>query len=206
MESKYQSNSHKSKEKEQNEVAEKRVSQPITKKPAIKKTGVGRRLTDIFIAEDANSVGEYILIDIIVPTLKRLFVDIISDSANMFAFGERGAGRRSTAERVGYRSGYTNYNRASERRDNRPVTRNTSTYSYDDIYLDSRGEAEAVVDRMVELITEYGMVSVGDLYDLVGVTGSYTDYKYGWTDIRTISVERKRDGYFIKLPRALPLD
>ena len=58
---------------------------------------------------------------------------------------------------------------------------------------------------MDELIDQYGVVSVGDLYDLVGVTGAYTDNNYGWTDLRTASVVRTRDGYMIKLPRALAL-
>ena len=42
--------------------------------------------------------------------------------------------------------------------------------------------------------------------DLVGVTGNYTDNKYGWTNIRNAEVVRVRDGYRIKLPRALPID
>jgi hypothetical protein len=50
------------------------------------------------------------------------------------------------------------------------------------------------------------LVSVADLYDLVGVTGNYTDNKYGWTDIRSASVIRVRDGYMLKLPKALPLN
>ena len=41
---------------------------------------------------------------------------------------------------------------------------------------------------------------------LVGVSGNYTDNKYGWTDIRNASVIRVRDGYMIKLPKALPLN
>jgi hypothetical protein len=41
---------------------------------------------------------------------------------------------------------------------------------------------------------------------LVGITGNYTDNKYGWTDIRSASVNRTRDGYALKLPKALPLN
>ena len=52
----------------------------------------------------------------------------------------------------------------------------------------------------------YQVVSVADFYDLVGVSGNYTDNKYGWTDIRNASVIRVRDGYMIKLPKALPLN
>lgn len=59
---------------------------------------------------------------------------------------------------------------------------------------------------MDEMISVYGMVSVADLYDLIGVTGNYTDNKYGWTDIRSASVVRVRDGYIVKMPKAMPLD
>ena len=59
---------------------------------------------------------------------------------------------------------------------------------------------------MDDLIETYGLVSVADFYDLVGVTGDYTDNKYGWTDLRNANVIRVRDGYMIKLPRALLLN
>ena len=37
-----------------------------------------------------------------------------------------------------------------------------------------------------------------DLYDLVGINGSYTDNKYGWTHLRSTDVQRVRDGYLLK--------
>ena len=75
-----------------------------------------------------------------------------------------------------------------------------------DIIIENRGEAEDVLSRMDELIDQYGLVSVADLYDLVGINGNYTDNKYGWFNIRTASVVRVRDGYMIKLPKAVPLN
>lgn len=59
---------------------------------------------------------------------------------------------------------------------------------------------------MDELISTYKIVSVADFYDLVGVTGNWTDNKYGWSDIRSASIVHVRDGYMIKLPRPLPID
>ena len=58
---------------------------------------------------------------------------------------------------------------------------------------------------MDEIMEEYEIVRVADLYDLVGVTGEHTDNKYGWTNIRNAEIERVRDGYRIKMPRALPI-
>ena len=59
---------------------------------------------------------------------------------------------------------------------------------------------------MDEIMEEYHIVRVADLYDLVGVTGDYTDNNYGWTNIRNAKIVRVRDGYKIDMPRALPLD
>ena len=119
----------------------------------------------------------------------------------MILYGEsRRGGRRSTADKVSYRS-YSDYSRPREVR-----STTASRYSYDEIILDSRGEAEDVLARLDELIDSYGLVRVADLYDLVGITGDYTDNKYGWTSLRTAEVIRVREGYAIKMPRAIPID
>ena len=122
----------------------------------------------------------------------------------MILYGEaRGKDRRRDS---GSRVSYTKY---YERDRDREYDRNRSrrsVYDYDDIILDTRREAEDVLNRMDDLIDAYGMVSVADLYDLVGVSGNYTDNKYGWTNLRNAEVRRTRDGYLIKLPKALPFD
>lgn len=204
METKYPSNSHKSKEKQQEPaIVEKQPMEKIVTGKVVKKKSVSKKFTDIFVSEDANSVGQYVLMDIIVPSMKKLLVDIVSDGIRMIAYGERGSSsKRGVASTISYR---TDYSRASDRRYNDVSSRARTGYSYDEVYLESRGEAEDVLTRLDEVIDEYGMVSVADMYDLVGVTGNYTDYKYGWTDIRTASVVRTRDGYMIKMPRAVAL-
>ena len=59
--------------------------------------------------------------------------------------------------------------------------------------------------KLNEIIDTYKIASVADLYDLVGLTGNYTDNRYGWTNIASADVIRTRDGYQLKLPRALPI-
>ena len=59
---------------------------------------------------------------------------------------------------------------------------------------------------MSDLIETYESVSVADLYDLVGKPCNYTDNKYGWTNIRNVEPVRVRDGYILKLPKAMPID
>lgn len=161
-----------------------------------------RRLADIFISEDIANVKSYILMDVLVPSIKKAIYDIVVGALDMSLFHGRSGGKRPTADKVSYRD----YGSAS-RRDDRTYSssRTTSGYSYDDIILETRGEAEAVLSRMDEIMDEYQIVRVADLYDLVGITGEHTDNKYGWTNIRNAEIERVRDGYRIKMPRALPI-
>ena len=55
-------------------------------------------------------------------------------------------------------------------------------------------------------LDQYGVVKVADMYDAAGLTAPFTANKYGWTSLRNAETVRVRDGYIIKLPKAMPLD
>lgn len=196
-------NSHKGREtaKQKQALEGKRAEKVVQGTVKTKKNEI-RKLADIFISEDVVNVKNYILMDVLVPSIKKAIYDIVVNSLDMSLFGGRGGGKRSTADRVSY-TDYSGASRRSERSHSSPRT--ASGYSYDDIVLETRGEAEAVLSRMDEIMEEYEIVRVADLYDLVGITGEHTDNKYGWTNIRNAEVVRVRDGYKIKMPRALPI-
>lgn len=204
----YKSNSNKSKaeENKKNElITEHRPEKVVTGKVITKKKSSFRKFADEFISEDAKNIKSYVFGEVLIPAIKKAISDIVTDGIDMILYGgTRGSGgRRYTSDKVSYRNYYdgkgSSY-RPSESRSS------FNSYSYDDIILDSRGEAEDVLSRMDELIDSYGLVRVADLYDLVGITGSYTDNKYGWTNIRNAEIIRVRDGYMIKMPRAVPID
>lgn len=199
----YKPNSHKYKEDQNRSAPEKKVEKVIAGTVKSKKKSEIRKFTDVFISEDINNVKSYILLDVLIPAIKKAISDIVTNGIDMILYGETGKTKsNSIASKVSYRSYYDGRN---GRRDYSAI-RTKISYNYDDIIFDNRGEAEDVLSRMDELISTYGLVSVADLYDLVGVTGNYTDNKYGWTNIRSASVIRVRDGYMLKLPKALPLD
>ncbi len=195
----YKSNSHKSRQNPVDDIPEKKVEKIVSGSVKSKKKSGLQKITNVFVPEDVDDVKSYIFEDIVVPAVK----DIILDAVRAF-LGVNGSsrGKASTASKVSYRKYYED----RDRRDYGNVQRTRTGYDYDDIILESRGEAEDVLARMDELIATYQLVSVADFYDLVGVSGNYTDNKYGWTDIRNASVIRVRDGYMIKLPKALPLN
>lgn len=198
----YKPNSFRSKE-EIESPKEKKVEKVVRGTVKTKKKNEIRKFADVFISEDAANVKSYILMDVLIPAVKKAIDDIVSDGIHMLLYGGSGREKRRTnADYVSYRS-------YSDRRDDRRIigdNRTRTGYSYNDIVLETRGEAEEVLSRMDELIDMYSVVSVADLYDLVGITGNYTDNKYGWTNIRNAEAVRVRDGYLLKLPKALPLN
>lgn len=206
MENNYKPNSHRSKEttKESNTERQK-LEKVVSGTAKVKKKSPTRKFADVFISEDVSNVKTYIVSDVLIPAAKKLIFDTIRDGMEMLLYGGTTRGER----RSGYRADYVSYNRFSEPRGSRKTSGETRTrtgYSYNDIFLDSRAEAEEVLARMDEAIDMYGIVSVADLYDLIGEPHNYTDNKYGWTNIRNAEAVRTRDGYLLKFPKALPID
>ena len=192
----YKSNSNK-------QYDDKKVEQVVVGKVRRKKKSDLRKMTDVFVSEDINNVKSYVVLDVLVPSIKKVISDVVTNGIDMILYGESGGTKKNSNS---YRVSYRNYSDKNDRKID--YSRNTSrnNYNFDDVVLDSRGEAEDVLMSMDDLISRYGMVTVADLYDLIGVTGNYTDNKYGWTDIRNASVVRIRDGYILKLPKVLPIN
>ena len=197
----YKPNSNRFKEEQKNKDI--KIEKVVTGNVITKKKSKARKFTEELVSEDAKNVKSYVLGEVLIPAIKKLISDIVTDGIDIILYGQSKKGsKRSTADRVSYRNYYDEPRNSS--RNNRPVL--ASGYSYDDIILESRGEAQDVLTRMDELVDTYGVVRVADLYDLVGKTGDYTDNKYGWTNIRNAEIVRVREGYWIKMPRAMPID
>lgn len=195
----YASNSHKSKSQQLDDSPqqEKRIEKIVSGAVTAKKKTKLNKLTSLFIPEDVNDVKAYVMEDVIVPAIK----DIILDTIQTFLGIDKRSNRRATASKISYQRYYDNNRRGTIMNEPTRSGRNAG-YDYNDVVLETRGDAEAVLTRLDELIDEYGMASVADLYDLCDLPGNYTDNKYGWTNIRNASVQRVAKGYLIKLPRA----
>lgn len=201
----FKPNSHKFREEQKATTEKKKLEKVVTGKTKVKKKNEIRKFADIFISEDISNVKSYVIMDVLIPAVKKAVSDIITNGIDMILYGESGRKQKSSnASRISYSSYY------DRNRDDRghAMSAQSTRYNYDDVIIETRGEAEEVLARMDELIETYGVVSVADFYELVDVTGNYTDNKYGWTNIRSASVVRARggSGYMIKLPRATPIN
>ena len=201
----YKPNSHAYKNGQVSAPAEKKVEKVVSGKVKTKKNEV-RKITDIFIAEDVSNIKNYVFMDVLVPAFKKAVSDIVKDSIDMLFYGET---RRSSNGSGARRSGsYVSYSSISDPRDSgsyRSRERAVRGFDYDDILFESRGQADLVLEHMNNIIDEYGEVSVADLYDLCDLTAPYTANNYGWRRLGNAEIQRVRDGYIIRLPRAVSL-
>lgn len=199
----YQSNSHKSKQAAK-EAEEKKVQKVVSGVATVKKQNGFNKFIGNFISEDANNVGSYLFTDVIVPGIVKIITDSLKDGIDIVFKGSTSRNNRNSG---GYQGNYVSYNNYSSRNDTqRRTTTTKQVHSPSDITLPSRRDAEAVLNQLNDILQSYGAVTVADLYDSVGITHSFTDVKYGWTDLRNADVARDGDGWYVKLPNAYPLD
>ena len=189
------SNSNKSKERQKREKIVK--GKVIQKKPSMTK-----QITDTFFGEDVDNIREYVIFDVLIPAIKDTFFDVITGGLSMTLFGT-GSKKSSKLTRDKGNS-YVSYNSIynSGKEKPREIDRSIrSMYNFDDIILESKGEAEEVLSNLVDLIDDYQIACVGDLYEFLGIPSEFTDHNYGWTNLSGASVKRVRNGYVLNLPK-----
>lgn len=195
----------------------KKEDKPAIEKVALKGTVVAKRpsffskLKETFIADDARDVGDYIVWDIIVPTIRRTIRDVIVGSADRIFLGttspsgssvlyrERGV----TKVRTDYATVSTGAKKIKSTADsNRPNTQRSPRVNFhlNEIVFDNYNDAAAVLEKLVDYLDTYGTVSVDDYFDLIGQSSDYTAQNWGWTSLSSATIVNTYGGYFIKLP------
>ena len=180
---------------------QKKLEKVVSGTVKTRQKGFGRRFVDIFFNEDRESVKEYLFTDVFVPAVKNTIIELITQGINLIFYGET----RKTSSVLGSR---TSYNRMFKSDGGRPAApRGRTMKDLGDIVLDSKGEAERVIDILNDLVNQYGQATVGDLFDLLGETipGDFTSRDWGWTDLRGARSIRVRDGYLLDLPKCISL-
>lgn len=199
---------YKAEQAEQQSTERKKVEKVISGTAKVKKKSELRKFADNVLPGDLDSVKDYMVKDVVIPTVIDFIEDIVVGGIRTFLRGD--SGRRDGKDRRGYAGSpsYINYTRYSDRRDDRGSRDNQTRrgYGYDDVIVPTRADAEEVIRQMDEIMETYGMVRVADLYESVGLQTSFTDNNYGWMNIRSADVVRMRDGgWLVKMPKAIPL-
>jgi len=203
------SNSYKS--KAEKELEEKQSSEPrLTKRTSgvKQKKGLSQRFKETFLSPDSDNVGSYILWDILIPSAKETFADLINGAINILLFdGEnRSSNRRGGSRRITDYSGKSKITIGGRSTSSSRERTSRGRRFADDILIEGTDDQSArqvaldILDEMNEAIFEYGQVRLSDYYDAVGVDWSYTDKNWGWTSLEGVKPRAVRGGVIIDLP------
>ena len=186
--------------KEHTESQDEKPSKEIKKVPikgAVKKKSRAQRIKEAFFGEDVGSVSQYVFYDVLIPATKKLLAEMVNGAVNMTLFGDgRARDRDRGRTHVSMSSIYEGRSEGRYRRD----SRNSYRSRLNDIIFDNRQDAEMVLERLQDLIDEYGLASLQDLYSLVGFDSTYTDNNWGWTNLKGAGVLGVQEGYVLDLP------
>ena len=176
----------------------------------VKKKGFLRRSFDTIVGKDVDSVGGYIVNDVLAPAIRDTIVNVVTGGIEMLIYGEtrtRGGIRGGLIGNSQRTSSY-NYNGIYSG-PNKPaavqIQRTRTPRDFDGICFETRGEAEDVLSRMIDILETYNIISVADFYQLSNVASTPQVQKLGWTSLKDASVDRTRDGYVVALPKPSPI-
>lgn len=194
----------------------------ITGKVIVKKAGPGQRLKAHLTGDDGKSVGHHIVHDVLLPSALDMFYEAGVELLGLVL----GRSNRSRAGGVG-QFNYSNIansimskvnyqppgfmaspTMATQKQQSRStVIPVRSTIDLEDIQLETRVEADAILLQMDEYIGRFGQATRADLFDMLGITGESTDENFGWKNLHGVRPHRNRNGmYSLNLPRAIQLD
>lgn len=192
---------------QKHEPEDKKIERVTTGDVRRRKKPLRKQFSETFVSGDAKSALQYVIFDVMIPALKDTIAEAGAAGIEKLIFGDSRRKRGSTPPQAGP-TGYVQYNRMTQQLSpQRAMSRRArASHNFDEIVLNSRTEAEEVIDRLFDLVGRYDAATVADLYELVGLESSHTDQKWGWRNLRGAGASRVRDGYLLDLPEPEPLD
>lgn len=179
------------------------------KRVAKGKVVVRKRKEPSPMADSFSAAWGYICEDILLPAAKDMISDAVSGGVDQILFG----GERKTSRRKSHSSSSASFNynsissgRKTQRAERKHVYRSRGAHDLTQYILDDRRDAEDVIDFLFSCLQDYEVATVSDFKGAVGVSPTYTDENWGWTELRGARAVRVREGYIIDLPNPKKLD
>jgi len=195
--------------KAETRVVEKDIARVTSATARRRRQPLGRKFKNVFFGGDARTAADYMIGNVLIPAAKEAIVEAASSGFEKLVYGDARPrrGSRMGAPQSGP-MGYVNYQQRSQapqvgppQQPNRLARRGRARHDFDDIIINTRQEAEEVLERLYDALDKYDSVSVADLYMLTGLKSEHTDYKWGWRSLAGAHVGRVRSGgYLIELP------
>lgn len=202
----YPSNSNKSKTEKKDQPHEKKIQKVVSNGVTINKKRFFNKFKNSMVSEDVGTVGEYVVKDIILPTIKDLIFNAARGALEMILYGNA-SGRNGRGKNVPYNSISTNSGvyRYDVSRNNQNNKNNRQPpidyFDVNNVGFKTRADAEMVLDSLRTVLEEYPTVSITDFYDAFDTSAPYTANNYGWSNLSgDIKIKPYRGEWYIDFP------
>lgn len=186
------------------------IEKVVTGEVVIRKKSLGTKFKEVFIGGESKAAIRYIGTEVLLPALRNMIVDATTKGIERVIYGEAAPRRpvgpntrvsyNTPVSRQGHRSPYDRPPHPAYS----PASRGTR-FEVSDLIFATSGEANAVLERMIDIVDKYDLVSVADMHELAGVPSSHIHHKWGWSDLRYATVQQTRDGFIIEFPELEPI-
>lgn len=199
----FPSNSHRGTERSEEP---KQIERVTSGEIVRRKKGLGKQFKETFISGSAREAFEYMLTDVIVPSARDLLFEAFQSGLDRLIYGDSRPRRHaptsySTPGHVNYAGMGPGTRAPAAPKQSILSPRARARHSFDEIIIPSRIEADEVLDRMYDILSRYGRVTVADFYALVGVKAEHTDVKWGWSALTGARIVTLRgSGHLLDLP------
>lgn len=184
-----------------------------------KKKTVAAKLRETFIGEDVGNIKNYIIWEVVVPSIRNALLSTFHGCTDMLFGGGKKAGYGSYNPYVGYQNPYYQYAQPRYGYQNAVVPGAPTTQApppapprnsrdVGKILFKTRADAELVAETLNGgILATYGCACVRDLYELVGgVELQATDNNWGWRDLSSMNIRAVPEGYLLELPAPIYLN
>lgn len=179
-----------------------------------KKRGLGRQFRGAFFGGTGRDAAEHAVTDVIVPGIRDMLYDALQSGLDRLIYGERASGRSTrsssiVSQNLGHFS-YDSITKPTKATQQHRTLSQASRARHDlaELIIPSKEEANDVIDRMFDILSQSGDVTVADLYTLTGVRPDHTDTKWGWYSLKGSRAVRRRQGqggWILDLPEPEPM-
>lgn len=186
-----------------------KVGRIVNEGAAIKRsTPLGVKIKNFFIGPSAANIVEFVIHEVLIPAAKDAAHDAVLGGLEKRLYGDvRSVTRRASATRSGGLSSNNgpkvHYDRMSSNNSKpaSPTGRRNGNYDIGQIIIPTRAQANEILEMMFNIIGQYEVVTVAELFEMAGMTPVYTDRQHGWTSLRGAQAHLVRGGgYLLDLP------
>lgn len=186
-----------------------------------RKKPLGSKIRETFTGDDARTVGNFVLMDVILPSLRDLLYEIVMQSLGRSLYGNVG---RKAVQRFAngpgqINPGFISYNLMGQQQHspapglramqpdgpNRPLGI-VAGREFEEVVFSERGDADAVLTQLATVLNDYRVVTLSEYKELIGVPFVHTDLKWGWFSLQGAGVKPIPGGYVLVLPRPVQID